>query len=381
MIGNLFTYNIIRTSLLIILIICGYSISTSQKKSNIQISIAIVIILFSLIEGLRWDRGPDYFNNYLMLTSSTSGIVKEEPLFLAIITILRDILHMPYWGSFIFYSFLYIYSFTLVVKKFPKAAVWALPVMFLTTVAAHENFIRQFIGVSFLLFAYNFYIKRQKGLTVLCLICVFNVHTSGLFALACFALIAITKPDLYIKKPIYLVLVYLAFYFLWDVSYLGDYTSYLENLDLGGVGAENMQGYVDNAERWFTEEGSISSLNGIELKASKIAIAIELIRNCTIIYFGLLAVRIDKRLRIPYWFCYIAILIFVIGGDIELIERLGWWLYIFMPIVLGAIWYTVPMNKKLKFSLSAFLILTYAYAYIMGLSKIPFSGCAFIWDR
>ena len=143
MIGDLFIYNLLKAILLVTLLVVGYSISTTKK--NVFIYIFLAVIAFSLIEGLRWDRGPDYYNNYLMLTSNNSGLTKSEPLFNFIISILRDYLSIPFWGSFIVFSFLYIYSYTKAVMEFPKAALWALPIMFITTVDAHENLVRQVI--------------------------------------------------------------------------------------------------------------------------------------------------------------------------------------------------------------------------------------------
>lgn len=377
MIGSLLTYNILKSLLLIILIICGKNISATNKRSGILISTFIVIVAFSLIEGLRWDRGPDYYNNYLLLTTNDLSIAKSEPLFNVIIGILKG-LSVPYWGCFVFYSFLYIFSFTKVVKEFPKTALWALPVMFLTTVAAHENLVRQFIAISFLLFAYYHYLKNNKKLMVLCLICVFNIHFSGLFAVAFFFFFAIFKLDKYIKKPLLLVGIYLGLYFFWDVSYLSNLTGLLGNINLG---IDNMQGYLDNADRWFTVEGSLSELNGKGGTVSFVKHFFTLVTNCTIIYWGFFIIQCDKRFRIPYWFTFFAFIIFVLGGDIEIYSRFAWWLYSFMPFVLGAIWYLVPINLKIKKAMMFIIAFSYVYSFIMNLTAVPYSGFAFVWDR
>lgn len=377
MIGDLFTYNVIRLSLLAILLISGKMISSNKNKYCIFAFVLLSIIAFSLIEGLRWDRGPDYYNNYLLLTTNDLNVVKSEPLFNFIIETFKGSL-LPYWCAFIFFSFLYIFSYTNVIRKFPKAALWALPVMYLTTVDAHENLIRQFIGISFFILAYYNHIKGHRIATLLFLICATLTHYSGLFAVALFYTITLLKPENIIRKPIYLIATYLVLFFMWDTSYLSSITNYLTKINLG---TDVMQGYLDNADRWFTNEGSISSLQGKDGAASLINTLFTLVRNCTIIYFGYNIIKYDQRLRIPYWFTFIALIIHIIGGDIEIYRRFAWWLYYFMPLVLGATWYLVPMNKKIRLLLMLIITFSYAYSFIMSFTTIPYSGFAFVWDR
>ena len=377
MICSLFTYNLLKLLLAVTLLICGKTISKTKNKRAIFVSAIIAIAVFSLIEGLRWDRGPDYYNNYLLLTTNDLNVKKSEPFFNTIIDTLK-MLSIPYWGCFIFFSFLYIYSFTKIVKVFPKAAMWALPVMFLISVDAHENLIRQFIAISFLLFAYYCYISKQKALMLLCLLAVFNIHLSGLFAVALLFLFILLKPEKIIKSPLLLTGIYLVLYFFWDTVYLSGITSILEKINLG---TDNMQGYLDNADRWFTDEGSLSYLQGAKVSTSLIKHLFTLITNSTIIYYGFQTIKYDQRLRIPYWFTFTAILLFVLGGDIEIYRRLAWWLYCFMPIILGAIWYLVPIKPKIKITLMSIIAFSYAYSFIMNLTTVPYSGFAFVWDR
>jgi len=375
-IGDLFIYNLLKAILLVTLLVVGYSISTTKK--NVFIYIFLAVIAFSLIEGLRWDRGPDYYNNYLMLTSNNSGLTKSEPVFNFIISILRDYLSIPFWGSFIVFSFLYIYSYTKAVMEFPKTALWALPIMFITTVDAHENLVRQFIGISFVLFAYTAYIRKKSIISVLCIICAVNIHYSGAIIVAAFIFIKFFKPGNIIKSPIYLLAIYLILYFFWDVAYLNQFTSFFESIDSG---VDSMQGYLDNAERWFSDEGSLSKLHNTSGIVSIANMFFDLLVNSVVIYYGYYAIKKDNRLDIPYWFTYTAIIIFTIGGDVEIYGRFAWWFYCFMPIVLGSIWYLVPMNRKIRTFLICTIIFSYIYPFIMNmLTTIPYSGFAFVWD-
>ena len=52
-----------------------------------------------------------------------------------------------------------------------------------------------------------------------------------------------------------------------------------------------------------------------------------------------------------------------------------------MPLVLGAIWYLVPMNNKIRMTLMLIIAFSYTYSFIMRYTTIPYSGFAFVWDR
>ena len=192
-----------------------------------------------------------------------------------------------------------------------------------------------------------------------------------------FFLVTSFKFEKYIKAPVILVGLYLLLYFFWDTSYLSQVSTVLETIN---VGNEDMQLYLENADRWFTNDGSLSELQGSSYRASLMKIFFDLTTNCSIIYFGFLAMNQDKRLRIPYWFTFFAMVIFVLGGDIEIYRRFAWWLYVFMPIVLGSIWYSAPIKPKIRIALISIIAFSYTYAFIRGLGYIPYSGCAFVWD-
>lgn len=378
MIGNLFVYNSLRVLLLATLLLCGVGIYKSKNKGMTALCTFLIIVTFSLIEGLRWDRGPDYYNNYLLLTTNDIGIAKSEPIFNLIIDTFK-FSSFPYWCAFVFFSFLYIYSFVKVVKEFPKTAIWALPIMYLTTVAAHENLVRQFIAISFVLFAYYFYIKHKKALMLLCLFCIFNIHLSGIFVIAIFLFFIYFNVEKRIKTPFILIGIYLLLYFFWSTDYLTPLTDFLSQINLGTD--TTMQNYLDNADRWFSDEGSLSQLKGVKVKTSLLSEFLSLATDSIVIYFGFKTMQYDRRMRIPYWFTFIAMLIFILGGDIELYRRFGWWLYYFMPIVIGAIWYLVPMKKNIRITLISVVAINYIYRFYLALTTIPSAGFAFIWDR
>ena len=79
-IGNPIIMWILKTILLLVLYYCGYGIS--YKKENYFARYAILsIVVYSLIEGLRWNRGVDYWHYYRDIVTNFR-FATEEPEFL-----------------------------------------------------------------------------------------------------------------------------------------------------------------------------------------------------------------------------------------------------------------------------------------------------------
>jgi hypothetical protein len=376
---SLFLYWFLKILLVTVLVFCGYGIAY-KKPTNFSAYAIIAVIFYSLIEGLRWDRGMDYKHYYHDLQGRW---VTPNPEFLykTIVYLFKDIIGLPYWGSFILYSLMLISAVLLITKVYRRAAIWGLPLFFLVTESSAENIIRQYIAISFILFAYYAYIKKKKFLTALLLCCVPLIHVSGLMAVAVFALLAIIKVPL--KTPWILLIGYFALYFFWDISLFSGMTDYLSKFNLGGD--IKMQQYLENPERWFSDEGSISNVvKGKEYvnPASLINMVFAFLTQVVVIYYGFKAQLKDRRLQIAFYFSYIGIVFNVIGSDIELYRRFyNWYIYL-MPIILGVAMYKVPMKKYERYAVVVILLVNfYFYGFLRMMGSIPYHGHAFIWDR
>ena len=93
------TYIFLRTSLFFILLVTGYNLSKREGLSskNYWIIASISIIAYSLIEGLRYDRGTDYMHykrlfEYSLNLQAYWESDKIEPLF--------QIFNKFFWVSF-----------------------------------------------------------------------------------------------------------------------------------------------------------------------------------------------------------------------------------------------------------------------------------------
>lgn len=375
--GDIGIYWTFKIFLILTLLWCGWAITyknPNNKYYNLYASIAIII--YSIIEGLRWNRGVDYRNYYLELT----GIpMKEniEPLYKLIVDIESSIL--PYWLVFILYSAFFMAGFLMVLKHFPKTAVWALPLMFLVTEAGAENLVRQFIAISFFLVGYSAYLNGKRKFMLICFIAVPLIHLSGIFVLLMFGLFSLFKMDEKMSKPWLLVGIYVVLYLVWDISNLSQYTKYLNMINLASD--TQFSGYIENAERWFTEEGSISLLHGEKNMASWANVIFKLLMNIIVIFYGFYLCKSDDKMRIPYWFAYMCIIIRTIGGDIEIYNRFANWLFYFIPLIIGGVLQMATLKKIERRILFFIVFMAYIYPLIRSIGNMPYSGCAFVWDR
>lgn len=374
------TYWVLRLALLALLMFCGYGISYHNSGNRYFWHYAVpVIIFYALSEGLRFERGDDY-NQYM--TELRGDWYQEgfrEPLYDMFILFVRYV-GIPYWAVFVFYSALLITSFMSVIKKMPMYAVWAFPLFFLVTDYPAESMIRQFVAIPFIFFAFSAYLSGRKVLMFVMLAIVPFIHFSGLLAVGVFLILVYVNLAKFVKSPWILVVIYLLLYTFFDVGLFDRFSDLLqENVDMSSD-SERMLGYVENSDRWFTNEGSISYIHNHSVDNSIATVLGKLLFNLTVIFFGFKACKSDSRLLIPYWFSYVAIIIFTIGGDIELYDRFGWWLYYLVPLVVAGIMTYLPKESYLWWAAFAVVLLRYVYPLTYMIGNPGHAGCAFVWD-
>ena len=376
-IGSLFTYWSLKILLVVVLVFCGYGISYKQPK-DFKVYAVLAALFYSLVQGLRWHRGQDYMHYYGDLTGNWQT-PNPEILYKTIVELLSNVLQLPYWGSFIVYSLLLISSVLLIFKIYPKAAIWGLPLFFIITQDSSENIIRQYLAISFVIFAYYAFLKGKKILTFALLCCVPMIHLAGLIAVVAFLLLALFKMPL--KRPWLLLCIYVAFYFFWDAAYFEGITKFISTLGLGRD--TKMQSYLQNSARWFTREGSLSRVLGRNAGTfSLINNSAIFLSQIIIIYYGFKAQLADRRLQIVFYFSFIATIFNTISGDIEMYRRLYNWFVYLTPFLIGVALYKIPMKKFERYAVITILSVNYFfYSLLRQVGSMLYSGVAFVWNR
>lgn len=370
--------------LTLILAFCGWGISKDdEKQSQFNKYAWIAGISYSLIEGLRWLRGADYYHYYMDLdTNFKAGVCTPdpEPLYEWWVNLFHMTgLHPSI--AFIIYSALLIFGVLLIFKSYPKAALWGLPLFFLMTNSQTENIIRQTFATSFLIFAYVAYLNEKQKLMFAMLVVVPLIHSAGLYGVALFLVFTYVKVPL--KQPWILVALFLFVYYFWDPDWFQGFADYLSKLNLGDD--VKGQGYLDNSDRWFTSEGSITNVLGKKaVQLSMLYVSINFLVNLFIVLFGFYACKDDRKLQTVYYFAYIALIIQTIAGDVEIFTRFSNWTNLLTPILVGVMFAKIklPQIKNLQVIIYLVFAINYIfYGLIRSIGSLPYAGCGFIWDK
>lgn len=370
--------------LTLILVFCGWGISKDdEKQSQFNKYAWIAGISYFLIEGLRWLRGADYYHYYMDLDTNFKARVctpDPEPIYELWVNVFHSTeLHPSI--AFIIYSALLIYGVLLIFKRYPKAALWGLPLFFLMTNSQTENIIRQTLATSFLIFAYVAYLNEKKKLMFAMLCVVPLIHSAGLFGVALFLVFTYVKVPF--KQPWILVALFLFAYYFWNPDWFQGFADYLSKLNLGDD--VKGQGYLDNSDRWFTSEGSITNVLGKKaVQLSMLYVSINFLVNLFIVLFGFYACKDDRKLQTVYYFAYIALIIQTIAGDIEIFTRFSYWTNLLTPILVGVMFAKIklPQIKNLQVVIYVVFAINYIfYGLIRSIGSLPYAGCGFIWDK
>ena len=370
--------------LTLILAFCGWGISKDdEKQSQFNKYAWIAGISYSLIEGLRWLRGADYYHYYMDLdTNFKAGVCTPdpEPLYEWWVNLFHMTgLHPSI--AFIIYSALLIFGVLLIFKSYPKAALWGLPLFFLMTNSQTENIIRQTLATSFLIFAYVAYLNEKKKLMLAMLCVVPLIHSAGLYGVALFLVFTYVKIPL--KQPWILVALFLFAYYFWNPDWFQGFADYLSKLNLGDD--VKGQGYLDNSDRWFTSEGSIANVLGKgATQLSMLYVSVNFLVNLFTVWFGFYASRDDRKLQTVYYFAYVALIIQTMAGDIELFIRFSQWTNLLTPILVGVMFAKIKLPQVNNLQVLIYIVFAINYIFyglIRSIGTLPYAGCGFIWDK
>lgn len=372
------TFWALRLFLVAIIVFCSWGITYKNRDNNYYWYYALPIIIFyTLIQGLRFDRGVDYphYADELEYDIYAGYGITREFLYDFFVMTIRE-LKIPFYLAFMFYSGLLITGYMLLVKKFQKYAFWMIPIFYLLTLDASENFIRQFIAISFIYYAYNYYLEHKIKKMYVMLAVIPFIHLSGLFAVGVFLLCLYVDFTKWLRTALPLLGFFILLTVIWDITNLDSFADSLQSVDT--FENTNYEGYVDNSEKWFTEEGDINAAQGVEKSA--VREMTNFLCNCAIIWFGFAVCRRDRRFAIAYYGSYLAIIISVIGGSIELIARMSWWLIPLEPIIIGGMLTPEKKYKITDWALIGLFFLAYYVKFFIQVGKPGLFGSAFVWD-
>ena len=305
----------------------------------------------------------------------------REPVWLIIISFFHFLKISPVL-FFVLTSFINIFSFSKIIKHFPNIAVWAFPMFYLIFGAQCETMVRQDCAISFLMLAYSYYLdKRRVGVFLFVALALFT-HFSAFIALIPFVLLITIPPSRSAESdnkrfwPIVFSLVYLFLQLFWDSSNLDEIANYISAIDIITLGSK--QGYIDNASNFF---GSEDAFGSVSHNVSLLFLLTRILTNVIIIFYGYKVIKKTPDFRIAYVFAVIAIYINVLGGSMQIWQRIVNWFIYLTPLIIGGIVREIDYkNKNIRYIIIATFFMCYYFYYIRNIGEVPNLGSAFIWD-
>lgn len=325
---------------IILIFVTSFWVSKAVSNKKYWKRALIPIVIFSLIEGLRFGRMQDYNGYYLRYNILGSGSNTDGYEFLfAKICYYFNMLDLHYWVFIFCCSAFLIYAFMFLFRNYRQA----LPFIFLCLfweIRESENLIRYFLAMSFYLIAISNRINDKKILSYLSWFCAVNIH-SGYWVVLPVLLFYdfINKPLLTpkISAMIFVILTFTAT--IGMMTFLSNWVSFFDFL-----GNDKVSLYTDRADEVLS--GNFGYNAGSQIGRSITNNVRLLLAYLPPILWG----RDILEKRRGGLFCYnmfvFGAIIFTVCGMIEILDRLIFLFTIFSCIVSGFLFYSTVFKKQ-----------------------------------
>lgn len=376
-------YLAINIFLLATFVCAGKNFSVGSRKIP---GVIACVVVFSVVLGLRYGRGVDYFH-YIQVYKY--DLESTQKLFTAFNNFLKFCLFSPY-SIFFFYALLFIYAGMRLVKKFRDLAKYLFPLFLLAFVVFVEYAIRQAFSFSFVFLyivqLHRFLFERKvKGLfwALLFATAACSIHSANAIEILFITIIFVISSREVSWKP--LVSFYLlSKYFvaqIFDFSWLSRLIVFVFSAD------EKFAGYVNYSNRWF----STDAVNDIYTRNYFVSV-LETFANCFLIY---LFVSMMSRMKLTcenttkekekflmaLFYCFVfGTTMLQMFHDIELFRRIFEPLYSFWCFPLSfVLTYRSLYLKKFERKMIIPVILFWGYEFFKYLF-VRGGKTLFLWD-
>lgn len=392
-------FNLLRYILLLSFIIAGVYLNKRPNSNKYWHFLIPSIVIYSLMEGLRWMRGADYGYNYaISILKETSGDIFYD----SIAKIFYEV-GLPFYFFFIFVSFVLIFSIFYFVKNYRYAFIPAVILMYSFTMGQSENLMRQYFAISLFLISLKFFIESKYLFSAIIFILAYLSHSSVLFVIPFvlfYKFIEVKSKHILFILPnlnyIFLILFLISLFFSTIISdfIIGKIVS--ADIDIGIADKYLNTNYLNSATEL---SGSVDSISVIGFKSSFLNIFRYFIRNLIVILLGYKLVIPENntanmhslkkqisvnKLFLPYCLACSGIIFVSLVPDFEMevISRLALYLQIFIFFMEGLIIYQyIVVNKNRRFLYHAIILLVIIECvWIFKVNMGDNWGLHFIWD-
>lgn len=203
-----------------------------------------LILIWSLIDGLRFARDQDYNSYYPRFVSMASGSNLDEYEYLFyLICRLFGLLSLPYWTFILAGSAILIISCLWIFKDYRKYLPFIVILMF-WDLGQYDNLIRFYWAFPFFALSVYYRIKDKLLLSFLLIFCAVNIHSSYWITVPIILFYNILNKDFLSPKICAITyIIVLLFGNLSSLSFISEYATYLNVL-----GISKISNYADQAD-------------------------------------------------------------------------------------------------------------------------------------
>lgn len=376
-------YNFLKFLTILALIVSGFMLQKrSIKPSGTTIyfypfywSIFPVLIVYTLVEGLRYGRAADYFS----YRDAFIGLKFPdfEPLFAWFVNLL-NITNSPFYLGFVICSFMLILSGCLLIKEIRFTGLFALPLFYLDTIAQSSNLVRMYFSMGFIFLALKYLMQNKNNRVIIFLGFAFLTHYSSL-VLFPFIYLFNKNQNPFKSRYVIVVLFIISNLFPPSLEFIAENIS-----KFAGTGL--YEHYLENTSKWILAQ----DLETIDNSFSIYYYIRSYLTPLCVIWFGQEYIKKYKRYKYGVFYNLYVVGVLLMPSALtlptELFYRLCLYFVTFKFIVLSIIFYEF-FNKKSKYNfLSRAFILILLFDSIYLLSKTIFNysielGNHFIWDK
>lgn len=346
---------------------------------------SFIIIIFALIEGIRYGRGVDYYS--YKYRYEHLGIEEEPQILFKWIMQCLTTLGANYVVAFISYSLLFVWGvFFYIHRSYSKnECCWMYFFALVSMTLSAESMIRQYIAQAFIFFALP-YIGDKKHIWIFFIyaLCAILIH-SGVAIQIPVLLLSFYLIHKTLNWKIWCILLFISYYLLPEGYLVNQSIGLLQKLHLDSVlGFENVSHYIDDSDRWLGEDSVLDAA-----KQSFLTMSLQFIFEFSVIFSSCNILKKNPNHKVLFLFNIAAIgfILCRLFHGYEIFTRMFQQLYIYWFVPVGFVAINLSrniINKNRKQSpyikYAFYLICLYQFFY-WGRFVFLFPKAMFFWDK
>lgn len=346
----------------------------ANRKGPYWLIGGIYVMGYSLLEGLRYNRGFDY-NHYKSIYLFTSNIDEYidsttlEPLFKALNSLFFHC-GAPFFVVCIFYSVILSAGVIMMMRNHTSLAMFALPSFFMYTIVQSENLIRQYTAYGLFLIALGFLSKSRYYLASFWALCAIGFHSSILFLLPFVIAGFFLSPTMRVYRYFIIAIAIVAA--TWSASMIDSPVA--QAILNNPISATQFSRYTENSERWFSS-GSANDFGSTTRWLVRAAIM-----NCLLVWLSLRTTKHSLLSQISLFLFCVGAVTLPICYNIEILFRTN--LMFLTPgfVLIGFSWAYRDSSSLLRRSLIVLVFLNLCYTSLNIDYTKPANQRLFVWD-